>query len=217
MNPFQSVMAKTSSSPIPATELIPFPPRISLTPEQRASIEAAYAELIGGIKMDVCGQPKEHMGPSTQPIAGSAVLGSTNMSKRPSLTGGTHTSENALPLLNSHFFIANVKGAYPIAQINDDGSVNYISHKDFSLKLANLFVDGGREGKKNVCVEKFWLSHPDREEREVIFDPKAPPGVTVPGKHNLWGGFAVLPKKPTGRHRRLLRHLHQVICQREKK
>lgn len=209
MNPFQSVMANTSSSPTP------FPARISLTPEQRASVDAAYAELVGGIETDVSGQAREHVGPSPEPDAGNANLGPNKMLTRLPLTGGTYTPENALPLLNSHFFIANVKGAYPIAQINDDGLVKYLSRKDFSLKLANLFVkvDDGRGGKKKVYVEKFWLSHPHREEREIIFDPKALPGITVPGKHNLWGGFAVLPKKPTGRHRRLLRHVHQVICQ----
>ena len=155
-HPFQSIMANASSSTAPTTELIPFPPRILLTPEQRASVDAAYAELVGGIKSDVYGQARGHMGPSTEPVAGNADLGPTNVPTRPSLTGGKYTSEEALPLLNSHFFIANVKGAYPIAQINDDGSVKYISHKDFSLKLANLIVEDGR---KTVCAEKFWLSH----------------------------------------------------------
>jgi Family of unknown function (DUF5906) len=210
MNPFQSVVANTSSSPTP--------PRSLLTPEQRASVDAAYAELVGGIDPDVYGQPRRYVGPSTEPVANKVVGGPTKMPTRPPLTGGTYTPEDALALPNSHFFIANMKGAYQIAQIHDDGSVKYISHKDFSLKLANLIVkvDDGRGGKKNVSMEKFWLSHPHREEREVIFDPKAPPGITVPGKHNLWGGFAILPKKPTGRHRRLLRHIHQVICQGDK-
>jgi hypothetical protein len=121
MNPFQSVMANTSSSPTPTTDLIPFPPRILLTPEQRASVDAAYAELVGGIKSDVY-QVRGHMGPSLEPVAGNAAdLGPNKMLTRPPLTGGTSTPEDALSLLNSHFFIANVKGAYPIAQINDDG------------------------------------------------------------------------------------------------
>ena len=114
--------------------------------------------------------------------------------------------------------IAKVKGAYVIAQIEDDGSINYISDKDFRLKLGNMFVrvDDGHGGKKRVSAEKFWISHLDRDEREVIFDPKAPPGISVPEKYNLWGGFAVVPKKATGRQRRIMRHVFEVICRRDK-
>jgi hypothetical protein len=54
MNPFQSVVANTSSSPTP--------PRSLLTPEQRASVDAAYAELVGGIDPDVYGQPRSTWG-----------------------------------------------------------------------------------------------------------------------------------------------------------
>jgi len=188
MNPFESAMANTSSSLI--TEGVLFPPKSSLPREQSASIAPACAGE------DASGEPSGHLG------------------SRESLIGGTYEPQDAMVLYNSHFFIAKVNGAYPIAQIDDDGSVKYISAKDFSTKLANHFVrvDDGRRGKKNVSAEKFWLSHQDREEREVIFDPNAPPGITIRGKYNLWRGFAVLPKKVTGRQRRLMRHLLEVIC-----
>ena len=214
MNPFQSVITNTSS-PTATMESIPLA-RSSFTPQE---VAAAHAELVGGIKADAYSEPNGHVGSSTELVtyAGKATPAPNKMPTRAPLGGGTYAPEDALPLLNSHFFIAKVNGAYPIAQIDDDGSVKYISSKDFSLKLKNLLVrvDDGRGGKK-VYAETFWLTHEAREEREVIFDPKAPPGTTVKGKYNLWQGFAVVPRKVTGRQRRLLRHLREVICRNDR-
>ena len=74
----------------------------------------------------------------------------------------------------------------------------------------------GAGGKKLIKAEQFWTSHPEREERQVIFDPKAPAGIAVKGKYNLWRGFAVVPRKVTGKQQRMLRHLREVICQRDR-
>jgi hypothetical protein len=215
MNPFQSVMTNTSSSP--TTDLMPIPPMSALALAESPSVVAAVCT-----EEDGYGQSSGHVGSSasTVPLP-QGVIGTVAATETPSrqpLRGSTYTPEFSIQLLNSHFFIAKVNGAYPIAQIDDDGSVKYISAKDFSLKLKNLFVrvDDGRGGKKKVCAETFWLSHPDREEREVIFDPKAPAGTTVRGKYNLWLGFAVSPKRVMGRQRRLLRHLLEVICRNDR-
>ena len=141
-----------------------------------------------------------------------------DVSARSPLVGGVLDADEALDLLNSHFFLAKVKGAYPVAQIEDDGSVRYLSKQDFTTKLANIFVSvsDGQGAKKKAKAEQFWLSSPHREEREVIFDPYQPAGLATSGRYNLWTGFAVEPRKPTTKHRPMLRHIHQVICSRDK-
>jgi hypothetical protein len=196
-----------------------------MTFEQRAPTAGAYAELVSGIdgyelgpaKSDPFGMPGVSTGNVTSAGNQSAVIAGTRF--REELKGGTYEPDEALALVNSWFFVAKVKGAYPIAQIEDDDSIKYISIKDFSTKLANIFVrvDDGRGSKKKVKVETFWLSHEDRHEREVIFDPKASAGTTTDGKYNLWRGFAVQPKRPTGKQRRFLRHLFEVICCNDRK
>jgi hypothetical protein len=60
------------------------------------------------------------------------------------------------------------------------------------------------------------MSYPNREKRQIIFDPKQPPGFSVPGKYNLWQGLDVLPQKGWGKQRRLLRHILQIICRRDR-
>ena len=134
--------------------------------------------------------------------------------ERKPLVGGIYQPDELLGLLNSHFFLAKANGAYPIAQVEDDGSIQYISRLDFATKLANMFVMtvDGHGNKKKTKAELFWLSHPNRDEREIIFDPNASPGRSIVGKYNLWRGFAVKPRRPTGKQRRFFRHLREVIC-----
>ena len=208
-NPFHKLIERASRPvSVPAPENLLFPPN-KLTPEESALVAATNAELSSGIAW-----PTVPTGTITS--QGNLALAPVTDPFRKSLKGGTYEpADELLIVLNSHYFIAKVNGAYVIAQIEDDGSIKYISDKDFRLKLGNIFVrvDDGHGGKKKVSAEKFWISHPNREEREVIFDPKAPPGISVPGKYNLWGGFAVTPKKVTGRQRRIMRHLFEVICQ----
>lgn len=151
-------------------------------------------------------------------VRGNSPCVSVLASVRSALKGGVYDPATALALANSHFFLARVKGAYPIAQINEDRSIVYVSEKDFKLKFANMFVrvDDGHGGKKKVSGARFWLSHEHRDEREVIFDTAAPAGAARPGVYNQWSGFAIQPRAGTRKIRRLLRHLFQVICRREK-
>ena len=134
------------------------------------------------------------------------------------LSGGTYEANEALRLLNSHFFVADVKGAAQIACVGDDGAFTYMPTRDFSLKIRNIFVRvSDNQGKtKKVSGEKFWLEHRDRQVRKIIFDPKAPAGAAVAGQFNLWRGFAIEPKKGWNKQRRLWKHIRQVICRREK-
>lgn len=136
---------------------------------------------------------------------------------RPALKGGTYRPNDALAMLNAWFFIAKIHGAYPIAQIEGD-TIKYISTQDFKTKLANIWVwvDDGHGGTKKIKAETFWLRHEQRQEREIIFDPNQPPGAGVEGTYNLWRGYAIDPRRVTGRHRTLVRHLHEVLCRNDR-
>jgi hypothetical protein len=130
------------------------------------------------------------------------------------LRGGVYTPEQAIALLNARFFIADVPGKYPIAERKGE-LMNYIAPEDFARLLANVAVNvPGKKGPVKAHI--FWLSRPDREMRQIIFDPKQPPGFSVPGKYNLWQGFDVSPQKGWAKQRRLLRHIRQIICRGDK-
>ena len=209
-NPFRNIIG-SALTPVamPAPEKLLFLPE-KFRPDDGALVVAIDAELNND---------------AVQPTAPPTVTSQDNPAAPPvtarcraSLKGGIYDPANALMLLSSHYFIAKANGAYVIAQIEDDGSIKYISDKDFRLKLGNMFirVDDGHGGKKKVGAEKFWISHPDRDERQVTFDPKAPPRISVPGKHNLWGGFAVTPQKTDGEATSHNASPLQVICRKER-
>jgi hypothetical protein len=141
-------------------------------------------------------------------IRTAAVAGSA--STRMPLKGGLYDPADALALFNSHFLIALVKGAAPIAQIQDDGTLGYVAPRDFSVLVRNISVE---HTPKPISGEKFWLQHPNRHQRKIVFQP----GSTVgPDEYNLWQGFAVTPVKGFNKQRKLLRHIYQVICRRDK-
>jgi hypothetical protein len=145
--------------------------------------------------------------PSTADSNGDVGKASPSPAVRLPLKGGIYDASTALSLLNSHFFIALVNGATPIAQILSDGSIHYLAPKDFSVLLRNIFVDAS--GSRHVRAEKFWLEHPDRHQRRVVFRAK---GAVQPDEYNLWQDFSVKPKKGWNKQLRLLRHIRRVLC-----
>jgi hypothetical protein len=126
------------------------------------------------------------------------------------LKGRTYDPITALTLFNSHFFIAMVEGAAPIAQIQDDGTIRYLAPKDFSLLVRNITVPGILKPSRG---ETFWLGHPKRHQRRIVFRPG---GRVGPDEYNLWQGFGVTPIKGFSKQRRLLQHIFQIICRRDK-
>jgi hypothetical protein len=147
--------------------------------------------------------------PAVTLLGNNSAAGNASGARMP-LKGGVYDEKTALTLFNSHFFVALVKGACPIAQIQDDQTITYIAPKDFALLVRNIsvFIKG-----KPMQGDRFWLAHPDRHQRRVVFRPGASAG---PDEYNLWRGFGVTPAKGWSRQRRLLRHIFQVICRREK-
>jgi hypothetical protein len=124
---------------------------------------------------------------------------------RMSLKGGVYDKAPGLQLFNSHFFIALVKGACPIAQIQDDGTIAYLAPKDFALLVRNISIR--KDDGKLISGHQFWLAHPDRHQRKVVFRPG---GHVAPDEYNHWRGFAVTAIKGWSRQRRLLRHIFIV-------
>jgi Family of unknown function (DUF5906) len=128
------------------------------------------------------------------------------------LKAGIHSIEEVLNFLNARYFVADVKGAAPIAKIDDDGSITYISLNDLRVKHANLLVESDCGAPKKAV--EVWLAHERRRTLKIVFDPKAPPGTTAPGIFNIWGGFAVRPSKGWRKQRRLLHHIWTIVCRR---
>jgi hypothetical protein len=129
------------------------------------------------------------------------------------LKGGIYSEADALPLLNSNFFLADQGSAFPIARITGN-RIEYVGDKDFKNKLANIWVrvlDTKGEVKQK-SAEPWWRQNEGRAERRIIFDPKRPPGFSIDGAYNIWTGFDVLPEKGWQKQRRLLRHIREVIC-----
>jgi hypothetical protein len=129
---------------------------------------------------------------------------------RSPLKGGVYDPATALSLFNSHFFIAIVKGACLIAQVQDDETITYIAPKDFGVLVRNISVS---TNGKLVPGERFWLGHPDRRQKTIVFRPGASVGHN---EYNLWRGFGAKPIKGWSKQRRLLRHVLEIICRRDK-
>ena len=124
------------------------------------------------------------------------------------LKGGEYSEADALKLLNSIFFIGQTESDIGIYRTNEDGSATFLPEKDFKLLLANVTVT--RSSGSPINGAKFWLTHPRRSERKIVFNPHQ----TRPGEHNLWRGFAVEPAEGWDKQWRLLRHIYKVICRR---
>jgi hypothetical protein len=130
---------------------------------------------------------------------------------RKPLRGGEYAPQEALDLINAHFFVGKNNQETGIFGINDDGSVTFIPPEQFKLHVANIFVT--QSAKPRKPVEKFWKEHPQRHERKIVFKPG---GTTEPQEFNLWRGYGVEARKGWQKQRRFLRHIWEVICRRDK-
>jgi hypothetical protein len=124
--------------------------------------------------------------------------------------GGVLDSNTALSLMNSWFFVSETSGEVRISRVENDGTLTVFGLDDFQLLLSNTFV---YEGKKTVPIIKFWLTHPTRRTCKVVFEPT---NQLQPNEYNIFRGFAVTPKKGYQKQRRLLRHIWQIVCKRDK-
>lgn len=131
--------------------------------------------------------------------------------RRPPLCGGTYGEDDALRLLNAYYFVGKNEGETAIFRINDDGSATFVPSEQFKLEIQNICVittssDGST---RKLTAEKFWKEHPARHQRTMVFKPAA---TVQPYEFNRWRGFGVEPRRGWHKQRRLLRHIHEVIC-----
>jgi len=133
--------------------------------------------------------------------------------KRQPLRGGVLSPNEALKVLNSHYLIGKSEEEVAIFRIKDDGSLTFTPPEQFKLDVANIFVQPSGGSGKPIPAEKFWKEHPWRHQRTIVFKPG---GTTEPSEFNLWRGFGVTPQKGWQHQRRLLRHILQIICRRDK-
>lgn len=137
---------------------------------------------------------------------------------RQPIQGGFYNESNALTLMNDHFFVGERDGEVGIYRVEDDGTITFLQNDQFALLLGNVFVEAGGVSTavqgKVVPIAKFWLTHRHRRTcRRIVFEPSQH---VDPQDYNLWRGFAVQPKTGFQKQRRLLRHIFQVICKRNK-
>src|SRR5260370_9634085 len=117
-------------------KVVQFPGKQKPSPEEEARALDAILDALVGRKEDDPAAAVVNSNTAPAPNAFGAAV--TSQSTWPAeipllqceLRGGTYQPEDALGLLNSRFFLAKVRGAYPIAEI-DGNSIKYISGQDF--------------------------------------------------------------------------------------
>jgi hypothetical protein len=127
------------------------------------------------------------------------------------LHGGCFDERTTLALLNSHYMVGRQYGTTAIYHVEDDGRVVMVPEKQFKLEIANICVP--TVNGKPVPSYKFWVEHPQRHERRLVFKPY---GELKPGEYNHWRGFGVEARKGWQKLRHLMRHIYRMICKRDK-
>jgi len=138
----------------------------------------------------------------------------TTRSRQP-LRGGDYEPIAALRLMNAHFLISKDNQETTVYRISDDGSATPMPPEQFKLLVQNIFVElKVRGANKLIPVERHWKESQHRNEKNIVFKPD---GGTEPNEFNRWRGFGVVPQKGWQKQRRLLRHIREIICCRDKK
>src|SRR5581483_1166892 len=201
-SPFQSIL----------DQVPPHQPSSTTKPAKDEQDHETVDSLITNIFARPSSVPSHGPVPSSISSSGaSASLSGTQTSPaRPLLQGGVYSEADALNLLNAHFLVGKSKQETAIFRINDDETISFIPMDEFRRAVQNIFV--WSKGKQ-VPAERFWKESPNRHEKELVFRPG---GTTQPGEYNLWRGFGVELRKGWQKQRAFLRHLHRVICRRDK-
>jgi len=130
--------------------------------------------------------------------------------ERKPLRGGRYTREEALELINSHYFIGKTDKQIGIFRIKDDGSIVFTTPDQLKLDLDNIFIGKGDDPRTKG--DKFWRENPNRRQCKIVFKLSN----TEPDEYNLWRGFPIEPRKGWQKQRQLLRHIRNVVCRRNK-
>ncbi len=211
-HPFQSIIGTVQSAAAN-------PPGGLNELEGRKPFAEALAEDMRSEELAEIGIPRTETHETGEPSASMEHVetGLTTLPRlrRSPLCGGKYTEDDALAVLNSHFFIGKSNQETAIFRINDDGAIAFLPPEQFKLEIQNILVNvGTAKAPKLVPGDKFWKEHPKRHQRKLVFKPG---GATDPTEYNLWRGFGVKPRKGWQFQRRLLRHIREVICRRDKR
>jgi hypothetical protein len=185
-------------------------PREDIPIEEVYELDEAFTEARAALEETAAGitkQPVASESPSKPLVPDLSML---PPQQREPLRGGVYKPNEALALLNSHYLIGKTYQDIAIYRIEDDGSLTFTPKEQFSLAVANI---GVASSDKLTSAENFWMKHPLRHQRNIVFRPG---GVTESDEHNLWQGFGVAPRKTRRRILSLLRHIWKVICRSDK-
>jgi hypothetical protein len=211
-HPFQSIIGTA----LPPAAI---PPGGLNEPDERHSFVEALAEDIRSDELAAISVPhSETHETSEQPASTEHVdtgLSTLPLLRRSPLCGGKYTEDDALAVLNSHFFIGKSNQETAIFRINDDGTIAFLPPEQFKLEIQNILVDVGTpKAPKLVSGDTFWKQSAKRHQKKLVFKPG---GTTDPTEYNIWRGYGVEPIKGWQKQRRLLRHIREVICRRDRK
>lgn len=211
-HPFQSIIG--TSLPFAAN-----PPAGLNEPDERNSFAEALAEDIRSEELAAISVPptETHETGEQSASAERVDTGLTTLPllRRSPLCGGKYTEDDALAVLNSHYFIGKNNQETAIFRINDDGTIAFLPPEQFKLEIQNILVDVGTpKAPKLIAGDTFWKQSAKRHQKKLVFKPG---GTTDPTEYNIWRGYGVEPIKGWQKQRRLLRHIREVICRRDKK
>lgn len=134
--------------------------------------------------------------------------------RRPPLSGGRYSPQDALAVLNAYYFVGKSNQETGIFRIDDDGTATFLPPDQFKLEIQHMFVGVNSNGAiKFIPAEKFWRENANRNQKRLVFKPG---GTTDPCEYNLWRGFGVAPCKGWRKQKRFLRHILKIICRSDK-
>jgi Family of unknown function (DUF5906) len=125
--------------------------------------------------------------------------------RRP-LRGGDYSQDEALELINSHYFIGKDNKQIGIFRVNDSGTIAFTAPEQLKLDLDNILV---KKGDGKIKGDKFWREHPHRRQCKIVFKLG---GNAEPGEYNLWRGFPIQARMGWNKQYRLLQHIREVVC-----
>ena len=113
-------------------------------------------------------------------------------------------TDQVVARLNKNNALVIVGDKTVILKEQSDGEIQLLSLSAFENWFRNKHV---MRGEKPVPVAKYWMSHPERRQYEgLVFAP----GRDVPGRYNLWRGFATEPRP--GDCSKFLAHIRDNVC-----
>jgi hypothetical protein len=116
--------------------------------------------------------------------------------------------------LNRHYCVGTTEKEIAIYRIGTDGSLTFIRPEDFKLHVANMHVEFSAGGVvKRKLASTVWMQSQLRHEKRIVFKPG---GTVNPGEYNQWRGFGISGRKGWQKQRRLLRHIREIICRRDR-